>query len=1259
MASNTTLTAVAYKRWPASVPATKTPTSFTAVAQDIDSLSATLVAEGSLTTDNYDDQSVVMYGEAVSPFDADYPTKGVLIETVWRPRTAGGGGSGNLSVSRTASSVTVVNSAGDDAVLPAANTSQAGVLSASDKLKLDGIETGAQVNQTATAIVAAIDAELGQSNWQSGTPFYDALALGLVADGVTNDTANINNIIAAVNAAGGGRVILPPNAVIVTNGNHNLLSGVHLIGQGDSTVFYVPNTVGFTTTVFKTGGVSQISDASLADFKIQVQSGGAFTANGVNIVNATRCVVSGILVDGAASGVAVETFTYGRVTDNRVVNGTDQGFIFSTGTQYVEIARNVDTASAAAAFSSSAISDCAIHDNLSTGSADNAFDLVGTRLAIYGNTAITVAALGMVLNLTHASVYDNRIVDCQQEGVYITGDGVDVHGNVVSNVGLGASNTYDAIRLNDITNSLVHDNIVATGGFERYLIVEGGSSSGNSVYDNILDGTGVTGDYLIGGTDSNLRRPDVESALGGVHVGTTVGKVGLSVASNGTVVTATLFGPGAGQDFQVVFSDEVKTFSGSTTTATLTAGTNTAPQVNYVYFLESTKAVAVSTAGWPAAAYVPFATVLVQSASNVQTDGPLGYTLVAQAASGIGFSGGLTDVTQWLREQPPRWITGGAITPTVTTNGGGPDDIDIATTAATLLRRERITFPSRDTGATDSIYIYNHSTTPFNKVGTLGTVLQTTSGGGSIADGQFVSVVIWGAASETTTVAKLYANLPSGFYTLQTEAQCDAKRYTSYTIPDELKNAAFLIARMVFKYEAAASGTWTHIATYDLRGRAIDSTRDGNPPFSREFLDTEFKVRDNADTTKAVRFELSSVATATERTMTVPNASGTLTLLEVAQSFAAGAKKTFSHSATTAGVNIAPVAGDPSSPADGDVWYNSTLNKLRKRENGVTTDLDTQGSASPLGNDNDFQYNNGGAFGGASGLVYNEAQARPYVANGIEFGEVATPATPSTNRSLLYGRDVATLTRPYFMTSLGLPFEFAIAQSGDRQIGYWWALPESSTVNNGYRLNYSNHGSGTLATYTPTAADAYSKYARVRASTSTASNITAGLRCGTKWMMLTHGFFVRLRFGIHTPATGWSGFAGLTSSAAALSGGADPSSYTNIIGVGWDTADTNLYMMHNDGTGTATKVDLGANFPTGNTAQDVYDLILYCPSSGAAVDYRIERIEGGSNQVATGTLSSDLPSTSLALGFQLFASNRSSATAINFDIMGSYWETPF
>lgn len=62
--------------------------------------------------------------------------------------SGGSGGNTNLSITTSASNVTVVSSSGADAVIPSATVSAAGVMSASDKAKLDGIATAATANAT-------------------------------------------------------------------------------------------------------------------------------------------------------------------------------------------------------------------------------------------------------------------------------------------------------------------------------------------------------------------------------------------------------------------------------------------------------------------------------------------------------------------------------------------------------------------------------------------------------------------------------------------------------------------------------------------------------------------------------------------------------------------------------------------------------------------------------------------------------------------------------------------------------------------------------------------------------------------------------------------------------------------------------------------------------------------------------------------------------------------------------------------------------
>ena len=115
------------------------------------------------------------------------------------------------------------------------------------------------------------------------------------------------------------------------------------------------------------------------------------------------------------------------------------------------------------------------------------------------------------------------------------------------------------------------------------------------------------------------------------------------------------------------------------------------------------------------------------------------------------------------------------------------------------------------------------------------------------------------------------------------------------------------------------------------------------------------------------------------------------------------------------------------------------------------------------------------------------------------------------------------------------------------------------------------------------------------------------------------------------------------------------STLTNIIGVGSENGDANLSVFHNDGTGTATKVDLGVGFPANRTAgaisTTVYSIELYNEPSSTNVKYKVTNSETGA--IANGTISTNLPLTSQGLNF--FASRCMSTTSVTstgqFDLM--------
>lgn len=91
----------------------------------------------------------------------------------------------------------------------------------------------------------------------------------------------------------------------------------------------------------------------------------------------------------------------------------------------------------------------------------------------------------------------------------------------------------------------------------------------------------------------------------------------------------------------------------------------------------------------------------------------------------------------------------------------------------------------------------------------------------------------------------------------------------------------------------------------------------------------------------------------------------------------------------------------------------------------------------------------------------------------------------------------------------------------------------------------------------------------------------------------------------------------------------NPSAFLNCIGVGCDAGDANLHVMHNDGAGSATKINLGADFPARGAAADLYLLELSCAPNGSDVTYTVTRLNTG--DVATGTINADLPAGGTAL----------------------------
>jgi len=65
---------------------------------------------------------------------------------------------------------------------------------------------------------------------------------------------------------------------------------------------------------------------------------------------------------------------------------------------------------------------------------------------------------------------------------------------------------------------------------------------------------------------------------------------------------------------------------------------------------------------------------------------------------------------------------------------------------------------------------------------------------------------------------------------------------------------------------------------------------------------------------------------------------------DVGNTFSAGLRQSVVHDAANAGLRLVPATGDPASAVDGDLWYNSSTGKFRRRQNGAVSDWDSASS---------------------------------------------------------------------------------------------------------------------------------------------------------------------------------------------------------------------------------------------------------------------------------------------------------------------------
>ncbi|MEJ0072554.1 MAG: hypothetical protein WDN27_00435 [Candidatus Saccharibacteria bacterium] len=312
------------------------------------------------------------------------------------------------------------------------------------------------------------------------------------------------------------------------------------------------------------------------------------------------------------------------------------------------------------------------------------------------------------------------------------------------------------------------------------------------------------------------------------------------------------------------------------------------------------------------------------------------------------------------------------------------------------------------------------------------------------------------------------------------------------------------------------------------------------------------------------------------------------------------------------------------------------------------------------------QYKIGDGTSAWNSLAHGSFSANPLAVLFADQSSGTDPAAPSAGNLLLYGKTTAGRMMLKYIDPSGMntavqPF------FGRTKAGYWNPQGNSATLPAVFGFaSPTVVGTATAANVATT--NLFTRMRRI----SFVSAATVGSLCGshlnTAGITLgdgfgNGGFYKLIRFGCSDPATvaGARMFCGVSQSAGTPAN-AEPSTFTNLIGIGHGAADTSMSIYYGGSTAQAP-IALGANFPANTLSADVYELALYAPPNQYAIYYEVTVLNSG--YVASGVIQGDgagtvLPVSSMLMTIsQNWRTNNATALAVSLDIMSEYIETDY
>lgn len=276
---------------------------------------------------------------------------------------------------------------------------------------------------------------------------------------------------------------------------------------------------------------------------------------------------------------------------------------------------------------------------------------------------------------------------------------------------------------------------------------------------------------------------------------------------------------------------------------------------------------------------------------------------------------------------------------------------------------------------------------------------------------------------------------------------------------------------------------------------------------------------------------------------------------------------------------------------------------------------------------------------------------------GITFGGVsAEPSTPSADTMVFYAKKIGGRMMPKWKGPSGLD---TAVQPALFQNNIIMLVPQTTTTITLWGA--TNTSVGTVSHPALASTNLRTSMRRwIWTSAATANSASEGRTAASLvWRGDTAGlggWFYACRWAISSSTANQQVAVGLWAATGATATTTVPSNLVSCVFAGWDSADSNLQIMHNDAAGTCTKIDLGASFPANSTTA-VYEFMMFAPPNGSSVYYRVVRLDTG--DVAEGEITTNLPTSTTFLTRHEYMNNGGTAAAVILEVARIYIETDY